>query len=417
MSLLGKDDPILNPLRLGPNTFPGAWHYTMPKELRGLRLPDERRATCMNCPKSCYEDYRPDYRCCTYHPRIPNYLLGLNALGANGDLALDIILEKGLLLPEGMNHAPLQWYDYLDDLENENFGKSQKVLCPMLEESTGYCRAHAFRNSVCSTFFCLKDHGQTGDDFWSSVQTLGTQVELSLSQWCLKMLGFDLQGYFQKMTDLAKDIGTVSSETGWKKHVLDQLWGTWRGREKELIKECGRLASEYRDDLWEIANTFHIGESAVFNNAMVRGVPKHLEAQVDPDDYEDEDEDAEAAKPKDLWKTVMKNYEKLWDLPEGRYVLSPKAEVILNEQDDEESRYHKDKPFSIRVYNRKGSRSLDWRMFVDQKDREVLRLFESDGVALDWSLWTHEVLRAHGRGREFVAEMLKSKVLVRESVH
>lgn len=416
MTLLQHDDPLLNPLRLGANHFPGAWNYTMPRELKGLRLPDERRATCMNCPKACYEDFRPDYRCCTYHPRIPNYLLGLNALGPNGDIALDAAMSRGLLLPEGMNHAPLQWYDYLDDLENENFGKSQKVLCPMLDEATGYCRAHAFRNSVCSTFFCLKDHGPQGDEFWASLQTLGTQVELSLSQWCLHMLGFDLKAYFDTFTRLSAEVKNVSTETGWKDHVLDQLWGSYRGQEKELMRECGRLVSEHRDDLWEIANTFEIGESAAFNIAMVKAVPKHLEAQVDPEDFE-EDEDAEAAKPKDLWKSVMKNYEKLWDLPEGRYRLSSKVEIVPNKGLDQESLYHVDKPFSLRVYNRKGSRTLDWRMFLDEKEKVLLDLFANDGVEFDWQLLVHPVVKAHGRGREFLAEMLKSKVLVRESVN
>ena len=416
MSPLDPNDPILNPLRLGANQFPGVWSYTMPKELKGLRLPDERRATCMKCPKSCYEDYRPDYRCCTYHPRIPNYLLGLNALGANGDLAIDLALERGLLIPEGMNHAPLQWYDYLDDLENESFGKSQKVLCPMLDESNGYCRAHAFRNSVCSTFFCLKDHGQAGDEFWASLQTLGTQVEMSLSQWCLRMLGFDLQAYFKTFTELSKDVKNVSSQSGWKDHVLDALWGSWRGQEKEIIKECGRLVAANRDDLWEIANTFKISESAPFNIAMVKAVPDHLKEQIDPEDLE-EDEDGEAAKPRDLWKTLMKTYDKLWDLPEGRYTLSGKAEIVLNNGLDQESLYHVDKPYCIRVYNRKGGKALDWRMFIKQTEHDVLQLFVSDGKALDWSLLMDPVMKAHGNGKEFLAEMLKSKVLVREAVH
>ncbi|MES2744673.1 MAG: hypothetical protein V4655_04560, partial [Bdellovibrionota bacterium] len=316
-----------------------------------------------------------------------------------------------MLLPEGMNHAPMQWYDYLDDLQNESFGKSTKVLCPMLDQSNGYCRAHAFRNSVCSTFFCLKDHGQAGDEFWASLQTLGTQVELSLSQWCLRTLGFDLQLYFKTFTKLSTEMQNVSSQTGWKDYVLDSLWGSWRGHEKEIMLECGRLVSKHRDDLWDIANTFAISESAPFNIAMIKGVPKHLEDQIDPEDLE-EDEDAEAAKPRDLWKSVMKNYDKLWDLPEGRYILSPRVEIIPNKGIDQESLYHADQPFSLRVYTRKGSRTLDWRMYIQQADFDVLQLFKQDGVSLDWSLLMNPVLSAHGRGKEFIAEMLKSKVLV-----
>ncbi|MBC7660685.1 MAG: hypothetical protein H7249_13400 [Chitinophagaceae bacterium] len=416
ISVLDPNDPILHPLRLGANQFPGAWAYTMPRELRGLKMPDERRATCMNCPKACYEDYRPDYRCCTYHPRIPNYLIGLSMLGAGGDTAIDAVMARGLLLPEGMHHAPGQWYDYLDDLENESFGQSTKVLCPMLDESNGYCRAHAFRNSVCSTFFCIKDHGTPGDDFWGQIQTLGTQVEMSLSQWALRAVGFDLDTYFKTFTRLAAEIKDVSSVTGWKSYVLDQLWGSWKGREKELMRECGLLASENRDDLWEIANSFEIKESAKFNIAMITAVPDHLKGQVDPEDLE-EDEDAEAAKPKDIWKSCIKAYEKLWDLPQGHYIMSGRADIVPNHGIDKESLYHEDKPYSIRVYTRKGSKTLDWRMFINQAEFEVLQLFVGDGRNLDWTLLMHPTLKALGRGKEFVAEMLKQKVLVRESLH
>ncbi len=414
-SVLDPNDPILHPLRLGANQFPGAWAYTMPRELMGLKMPDERRATCMNCPKSCYEDYRPDYRCCTYHPRVPNYLLGLNSLTAAGEGVLDSIMARGLLLPEGMHHAPGQWYDYLDDLEHENFGRSIKVLCPMLDPSNGYCRAHAFRNSVCSTFFCLKDHGNVGDEFWSQIQTLGTQVEMGLSQWALHMVGFDLDAYFKTFTKLADEVKNVSSVTGWKDYVLDSLWGSWKGREKELMKECGLLASEHRHDLWEIANSFEIKESSRFNISMIAAVPDHLQNQIDPEDLEEE-EDSEAAKPRDIWKTCVKAYEKLWDLPEGRYTMSARAEIVPNHGIDKESLYHEGKAFSLRVYTRKGNRTLDWRMFIDQQEFEVLQLFK-EGRTMDWTLLLHPTLKALGRGKEFVAEMLESKVLVRDVLH
>lgn len=414
--VLDPNDPILHPLRLGANQFPGAWAYTMPKELRGLRMPDERRATCMNCPKSCYEDYRNDYRCCTYHPRIPNYLLGLNMQTPGGEAALETVMKRGLLLPEGMHHSPGQWYDYLDDLENENFGKSVKVLCPMLDESNGYCRAHAFRNSVCSTFFCLKDHGTAGDEFWSQIQTLGTQVEMSLAQWALRVVGFDIDTYFQKFTALADEVRHVSTVSGWKEHVLDQLWGSWRGREKELMLECGLLASEHRDDLWEIANNYEIQESAKFNISMIKAVPDHLQGQVDPEDLEEDDEDSEAAKPRDIWKQCTKAYEKLWDLPEGHYAIGGRVEIVPNHGIDKEALYHEGKPYSIRVYTRKGSRTLDWRMFIDQAEYDLLQLFK-EGRTMDWTLLLHPTVKALGRGKEFIAEMLESKVLVREALH
>ena len=42
-----------------------------------------------------------------------------------------IDLKKlGMLIPEGMNQTPTQWYDYLDDVEKELLQKKKfYVLC------------------------------------------------------------------------------------------------------------------------------------------------------------------------------------------------------------------------------------------------------------------------------------------------
>lgn len=410
---LSPDDPILQPLRIGPHHFPGIWAYMMPQEMRGLRLPEERRATCMNCPKSCYEGYRRDYRCCTYHPRIPNYLIGLASQTQAGKGAIDVLLKQGMLLPEGMSHAPQQWIDYLDDMEHERFGASQNVLCPMLDRSTGYCNVHAFRNSVCSTFFCYKDHGDVGDRFWSDVQTLGSQVEMALSQWALERSGFDLTAYFATFDRLSADVAATSGSKGWSEEALQELWGDWYGREMELMLSCAKLIAENREVLWEIANSYTIHESSAFNKAMVRAVPKRLKDQIDPTDLED-DLDEEAARPVDLWRQVLKSYEKLWDLPDGVYQLSPRVEIVPNALNDDESEYFEGKPFCLRVYLRKGSKTLDWRMFLSREEKEALEFFQDESHVLNWQLVLHPKIKALGNGKGFLAEMLRSKVLIRD---
>lgn len=415
-SFLQPDDPILQPLRIGPHHFPGIWAYIMPQEMRGLKLPEERRATCMNCPKACYEGFRRDYRCCTYHPRIPNYLIGLASHTPAGQGMIDVLIKKNMLLPEGMSHAPQQWIDYLDDMEHERFGASQDVLCPMLDRSTGYCNVHAFRNSVCSTFFCYKDHGDVGDRFWGDVQTLGSQVEMSLSQWALEQVGFDLPRYFETFDELSANVGATSGQEGWSDEALHSLWGEWYGREKELMQACAKVISDNRDVLWEIANTCTIHESSAFNKAMVRAVPKRLKDQIDPTDLED-DQDVEAARPVDLWRQVLKSYEKLWDLPDGVYEFSARADIVLNSQDDDESQYNEEKPYSLRVYLSKGRKNLDWRMFISREEKEALEIFKAEGQVMNWQLITHPKIKALPSGKGFLAEMLRSKVLVRTALN
>jgi Fe-S-cluster containining protein len=409
-ALLQKDDPFLRPSRLGSHNFPGIWTAMMPRELFGLRIPDERRATCMNCPKAAYEGYRRDFRCCTYHPRVANFLLGLAAETPTGEAVLDKLLDRGMLIPEGMHYAPLQWVDYLDDLQKDAFGRSDKVLCPNLDQSTGFCNIHAFRNSVCSTFFCYKDHGEAGDGFWDQVQVLGSQVEMALGQWALAQAGFDLDRYFKAFDKLAKNIHKTSARTGWQDEARELLWGSWLGREKELMRACAAAVVRERENLWEIANSQPIRESVPFDKAMVKAVPKRLEDQIDPEDLEEGG--GETVRPSAIWQDVMKAYWKLWDLPEGAFMLNGKVRIHPNPQATPHDQYYQDMPFIIDFHTRKGSKSVEWKLAISAEQKAVLDLFADTSRELDATLLMEPAVKALESGKGFLAEMLRRKVLV-----
>lgn len=409
-ALLQKDDPFLRPSRLGSHNFPGIWTAMMPRELFGLRIPEERRATCMNCPKASYEGYRADYRCCTYHPRVANFLLGLAAETTNGEMVLDKLLDRGMLIPEGMHYAPLQWVDYLDDLQKDAFGRSEKVLCPNLDEATGFCNIHAFRNAVCSTFFCYKDHGDAGEGFWDQLQVLGSQVEMALGQWALAQAGFDLDRYFKAFDKLAKHIHKTSARDGWQNEARELLWGDWLGREKDLMRACAAAVVRERENLWEIANSQPIRESVPFDKAMVKAVPKRLEDQIDPEDLEEGG--GETIRPSVIWQDVMKAYWKLWDLPEGEFAVSGKVRIEANPMQTEHDQYYQDKPFMIYYYTRKGSKSLDWKLAITAAQKAVLDLFAGKSRELDAKLLMEPAVKTLENGKGFLAEMLRRKVLV-----
>lgn len=413
--LVQADDPILRALRIGPHHFPGVWAYMMPREFLALKFPAERRATCMNCPKSCFESFRADYRCCTYLPRVPAFLLGLASLTEKGFPMIERLIERRLLLPEGMHYAPGQWVDYLDDLEHERFGQSEKVLCPHLEESSGYCQIHAFRNSVCSTFFCLKDHGDPGDSFWGRIQTLGSQIEMALGQWALEEAGFDLKRYFETFDRLAANIHKVSDRAGWREEAWLELWGEWSGRELELMQGAAAAVVRHREHLWEIANSFPIQESQAFDRAMVRAVPRRLKNQVDPEDLDAEAGDA--AKPRDLWTQCLKSYYRLWELPEGYYSLASRVDIQANPRNDKESEFYSDQPYCVISYVRKDSKTVDWRLFISEKQKELLELFRHEAHQLDWRFLLRKDLEDFPDLKEFLAEMLAQKILVKRVFH
>ena len=73
----------------------------------------------------------------------------------------------------------------------------------MLDTSNGYCKIHAFRNGVCSTFFCEKDYEDLSAEFWGSLKFLVGQIEMALSQWAMRFVGFDLEAYMERYDSLS----------------------------------------------------------------------------------------------------------------------------------------------------------------------------------------------------------------------
>jgi Fe-S-cluster containining protein len=409
-ALLRPDDPLLRPIRLGTNQFPGVWGEMMPKELLLLTFPKEREATCLNCPKSCYEGFRSDYRCCTYHPRIANFLLGLGSETRAGDAALDRLLKLGMLTPEGMYSTPAQWIDFLDDQSHENFGRSEKVLCPMLNTENGFCDVHAFRNSVCSTFFCRSDHGRMGENFWMQVQTLGSQIELVLAQWALREVGFDLDAYIRVFDKLSQNIKSVSTASGWTDEALAMLWGNWRGREKDLMRESAALVVEHRDRLWTIANSHTIIESKLFDEAMDTLVPAHLESEVEGKDEDLEtDGDVITLRPEETWQECLSAYESLWALPEKAYRLSPNVQFEVNRLGSLEEIYHKDSPFFI-AYRFAAHEAPQWRLACSETEKSFLETFRQ-GRRLDRSIVEGAEAQRLDDPRTFVQEALNRRIL------
>ena len=126
--LYPKDHLISQPLLLGNHVFPGFWRYIFPNDISKIKFPKEQKSSCMNCPKSECHGYRPDYRCCTFHPRVGNFMLGLASDTEKGLESFHDLKKLGMLIPEGMNQTPTQWYDYLDDVKNEQFEESKDTL-------------------------------------------------------------------------------------------------------------------------------------------------------------------------------------------------------------------------------------------------------------------------------------------------
>ena len=109
-------------LELGFMSVPKVWKYMLPDDFLYFQIPHEKRATCNNCPNQCNPEFHPNYRCCTYNPRIPNYLLGMALEDPKTAPLIEDMIAEGFATPEGMIHTPPQHVDSLKQYSNNDHG-------------------------------------------------------------------------------------------------------------------------------------------------------------------------------------------------------------------------------------------------------------------------------------------------------
>jgi hypothetical protein len=231
-------------------------------ELLGGEIPSETRATCHDCAmcesggeyqKPGSRFFNPERKCCTYVPRLHNFLAGMiltdeDPAMARGRASVEARLDAGVALtPLGLEQPPKMKSLY-NLMETRAFGRAQSLLCPhYINESGGLCAVWKYRNSVCSTWFCKYVRGGVGRNFWEAVKRLLMTVEDDLSRWCAIELELD---------EAALDLSfTPDAEAGHRRLTLEdiddqvdpdrqrRLWGDWYGREREFYRACAELVA------------------------------------------------------------------------------------------------------------------------------------------------------------------------------
>ncbi len=233
------------------------------EQLLGGPIPTESDATCAKCAMLRPEEgdisrdqfyFRADAKCCTYVPNLPNFLVGQalsdnDTISALGRATLDRRLAGGLAVtPLGCDRGAA--YDLLYRRSaSTSFGQSLRLRCPhYLEEGGGKCGIWLYRNSVCSTFFCIYMRGTIGKRFWEALHQLLKLIEDDLSCWCLSEIVADL--------DSLRHLFPSNPEDGHRPLDLDEVdeiadpvkyrtaWGGWLNREHDFYRECGQLVGQ-----------------------------------------------------------------------------------------------------------------------------------------------------------------------------
>ena len=163
-------------------------HRRLVPELSELSFPTEVLSTCEDCamqPRGREKEERICFtapqRCCTYHPRVANFLVG-QAL-ARDDVGTQRILER-LKMPDGLYPSAITWPKHLGEeyanRASDDFGRNEAWGCPYWVEGPLGCSIHRDRGAVCRTWFCKSVNGRTG---WSSRRALRTVLK-SVEETC-----------------------------------------------------------------------------------------------------------------------------------------------------------------------------------------------------------------------------------------
>lgn len=186
--------------------------------------------------------YEAHLKCCTFEPRLPNYLVGKllatssssakepvsgaaesgTSSGASASTSAGSrfpaeagsdaqVIGDGLrpkvpsaLLSEGLRKKfeselsclPLA---VLPDLEytkkfskrrRTDFGNREDLLCSYYDKTTQNCSIWRYRGAVCTSFFCMSDLGAQGLRFWRLLGEFLHHVEMALSEEALVHLDF-----------------------------------------------------------------------------------------------------------------------------------------------------------------------------------------------------------------------------------
>jgi Fe-S-cluster containining protein len=222
------------------------YHTLIAPEILDISIPEEQLADCANC-HSCISDKLPHFntKCCTYHPVIPNYMIGAILLDDNPSLdegrrRLLSILEKGHgVTPLGiippLKHHILYTANVQPNKITYSADVANQLKCPFYNQ--GSCSIWSHRTELCSTYFCFSTGGVKGKQFWGEFHHLFTGIEHGLSIYALNEMNYPIHSF--PINEFAPDKLKLDSEQGaLDKKKYSKIWKEWQGQEITFFKNC-----------------------------------------------------------------------------------------------------------------------------------------------------------------------------------
>jgi Fe-S-cluster containining protein len=247
------------------------------------------------CPKPGEEigalHFRPDVKCCSFHPTLPNYLVGGILSGTDSELEegrnriREKIKNRIGVEPAGIGPSR-KWSLLYEMAHHKSFGKTQTLICPYFERKEGSCTIWPFREAVCSTFFCKYERGEDGKRFWKGVKLYLKESESALTWHALGKMNWKWGSPESVMTEMTRERRTQEDRSLSPQEMEDQppdedtytdLWGEWKGREEEFFRGCYEAVSSLDDR--EFTSVVGVKGDVLIKEVL----EKHLLEMTDPD--------------------------------------------------------------------------------------------------------------------------------------
>jgi Fe-S-cluster containining protein len=270
------------------------------RAVTGAPAPEERRATCARCamaqhpgdPPPLTHTFSNDLKCCTYTPRLANFIVGrILADTADDELTTagrSSVIERVERLVDASPlalEAPLAYGLLYEHGAQAGFGVAPSLLCPHFHSPTGQCGIWRHRESVCATYHCKYERGAVGHRMWTAAKEWFHAVEETLAWHALLELGLGdekAMAHLLAQSELdARPLDAASLGAPVDERELQARWGTWAGRQKDYYLATWDIVRDLGpDDVFRLggvrlAARAHALEIA-WREFTSRAVPKRL---------------------------------------------------------------------------------------------------------------------------------------------
>lgn len=239
--------------------FPAAHRRLLPLVFDRPAI-QEIYATCSDCamcskgaqaPPVGGVFFKRDLKCCTYHPTLPNFLVGAILADESPEMAEGRRRIKARIgsrigvTPQWLS-PPRKHRVLFEASRRSSFGRSKALLCPYFDaKAGGVCTIWRHREAVCSTFFCKHDAGAVGDAFWMATKRWLGHVEVTLARHAAQSASAHVTE--PKVPPLELTIEDLEDRPP-NDEEYASYWGEWVNREEEFYLDCHAYVSALGPD-------------------------------------------------------------------------------------------------------------------------------------------------------------------------